>query len=253
MTEVWHPAMLVALTVGFFVVAVLYGSVGHAGASGYLAVMSLLGVAPENMRPTSLAINILVATLVTVRFWRAGYGSWSGLWPFLIGSVPFAALGGSQSLALTPYRIAVGIVLALSAGQLLWRSGTTASADPKPLRINRLLAPIIGAVIGLASGLTGTGGGIFLSPVILFLGWGTPRQASGIAAPFILCNSIAALVTHSFVARNLPPNLPLLAGAALAGAAIGTGLGIRKFSMRGQMVALAAVMLLASVKLIFTR
>ena len=131
MIEAGHPVSVIALTVGFFVVAVLYGSVGHAGASGYLAVMSLVGVAPENMRPTSLAINILVATLVTVRFWRAGYGSWSGLWPFLIGSVPFAALGGSQSLALTPYRIAVGIVLLVlelrGLGGAATRSAVTAA------------------------------------------------------------------------------------------------------------------------------
>ena len=116
-----------------------------------------------------------------------------------------------------------------------------------------MLAPVIGALIGLASGLTGTGGGIFLSPVILFLGWGTPRQASGLAAPFILCNSIAALATHSLVFKDFPPNLPILAVVALAGATLGTWLGIRRFSMRGQLAALAAVMLLASAKLMFTR
>lgn len=241
---------LVFLVLGFFAVASLYSSVGHAGASGYLALMVLVSVAPETMRPTALLLNILVASLTVLRFYRAGRLHWNGLWPFLLGSVPLAAVGGALRMPHAAYYALVGLVLLLAAGALLWRAhGEAKLADEPPVRIHRLGASLMGALIGLLSGLTGTGGGIFLSPLVLFLGWAGPRATAGIAAPFILVNSAVALLAGSLSVQVLPPELPLLALAVLAGALIGTWLVLKRLSRPALLVALALVEMLASSKL----
>ena len=126
------PDQLLILLPAFFLLAALYTSVGHAGASGYLAAMALVAIAPETMRPTALALNILVATFTTWRFWKAGYVSWRALWPFLLGSVPLAALGGSLRLTTGLYYVLAGCALALSAIVLAWRAwGGVAPEDTR--------------------------------------------------------------------------------------------------------------------------
>jgi uncharacterized membrane protein YfcA len=244
---------LVVICAAFFVVAALYTTVGHAGASGYLAIMALVALAPETMRPTALALNILVAALTVYRFRRARFFSWPGLWPFLLGSVPFAAIGGIQSLSRGTYYAAMGAVLLLAAGYLIWRAfAARAAMQENVVRVRKIPAVFIGCAIGFLSGLIGVGGGIFLSPILLVLGWAGPKTTAGISAPFILVNSAVALVAGSLTVQKLPAELPLLATAALGGAILGTWLGLERLQQRGLLVTLAIVMSLAGLKLILT-
>lgn len=237
----------------FLIVATFYTTVGHAGASGYLAMMALIGLAPEVMRPTALALNIIVAAFTVYRFRKARFFSWQGLWPFLIGSVPFAAVGGIQSLTRGAYYVAMGIILLFAAAYLGWRAlAPRPLMDERVVRVRNIPAMFIGAMIGFVSGLIGVGGGIFLSPVLLILGWSGPKTTAGISAPFILVNSAVALSAGSLTVQRLPAELPLLALAALGGAFFGTWLGLQRLKQKGLLVTLAIVMSLAGAKLIFT-
>jgi uncharacterized membrane protein YfcA len=234
------------LAAAMFAGAVLYSSVGHAGSSAYLAIMALFGVPPAVMRPTALVLNVLVASVTSTRYIRAGQFRWRVAWPFLAGALPFAFLGGSLQLAGGFYKPLVGAVLLLAAARLLWPRAIKSAEEPHDPPI--LLALVIGAGIGLLSGLTGTGGGIFLSPVLLFLGWSAPKTTSGVAAVFILSNSIAGLAGNLASVQHLPPMLPLYAAAVLAGALVGTTLGIR-FRNPGVLKALGLVEIVAGAKL----
>lgn len=231
-----------------FLAAVLYTSVGHAGASAYLALMALFGVAPAVMRPTALALNVLVAGLTSFRFLSAGLFRWRVLWPFLAGAAPSAFIGGAIQLPGQYYRPVVGVVLLIGGARFLWRS------EPKPSDEIRdppvLLGVLAGAGLGLLSGLTGTGGGIFLSPLILLAGWAPVRTTSGVVAVFILCNSAAGLAGNIASVGSLPPNLPLFAGAVVLGALLGTTLGIRYFAPETILRALGLVLIVAGLKLI---
>jgi uncharacterized membrane protein YfcA len=227
--------------------AALYTSVGHAGASAYIALMALFSVGPAAMRPTALALNILVAGFTSFRYLYAGLFRWRTLWPFLMGAIPFAFLGGAIQLPGAYYRPIVGVVLLIGGVRLLWPKELSANQQPRDPPI--VIAIACGAAIGLLSGLTGTGGGIFLSPLVLFLGWSETRTASGVAAVFILCNSIAGLLGNVAIVKSLPPDLPLYAGAVLVGAFIGTTLGIR-FAVPMVLKALGLVLVIAGLKLI---
>lgn len=230
-----------------FAAAALYTSVGHAGASAYIAVMALFGVAPAVMRPTALALNILVASFTSFRYLRAGLFRWRTLWPFLIGALPFAGVGGAVQLPGQFYRPLVGVILIIAGIRFLWSKELTANKEPRDPPIIAGIA--FGALIGLLSGLTGTGGGIFLSPILLFAGWSDTRMASGVAAVFILCNSIAGLLGNVAIVKSLPSDLPIYAVAVLAGATIGTSFGI-KFAVPMILNALGAVLIIAGCKLI---
>lgn len=247
----WQEALL--LSALFFVVATLYTTVGHAGASGYLAMMALVGLSPASMRPTALVLNIIVASFTVYRFRKARFFSWSGLWPFLLGSVPFAAVGGIQSLSRGTYYVSVGIVLLIAASYLVWRAFSTRPAMAEGVVLVRNIpAVLMGCVIGFLSGLIGVGGGIFLSPILLLLGWAGPKTTAGISAPFILVNSAVALVAGSLTVQSLPGELPVLVAAALVGAFIGTWLGLERFKQKGLLTMLAVVMSLAGSKLLLT-
>jgi uncharacterized membrane protein YfcA len=203
----------------------LYTSVGHAGASAYIALMALFGVAPAAMRPTALALNILVAGFTSFRYVNAGLFRWPVFWPFALGAIPFAFLGGSIQLPGAYYRPLVGAVLLFSAARLLWPRDLKSNLDPRDPPI--WAAVLCGVGIGFLSGLTGTGGGIFLSPLLLFLGWCDTRSASGVAAVFILCNSIAGLLGNVAIVRALPDDLWVYAIAVGLGAIVGTTFGIQ--------------------------
>jgi uncharacterized membrane protein YfcA len=252
--QIWELAAI------FIVVAMPYTSVGHAGASGYLAAMALVGVAPELMRPTALSLNIVIASFTTWRFRNARYFDPKVVGAFLIGSVPLAFIGGGIKLPTEVYKALVGVVLLCSSAYLIWRAWfrtDAPSAGPEhepPARVPLIAAPFIGAAIGLLSGLTGTGGGIFLSPLILLLGWAGPKTTAGIAAPFIMINSVAGLsgglVKGTIAFSTIPSAVLPLAAAALAGAVLGTWLGIYKLSNRLLIATLAVVMIIAAAKLI---
>lgn len=236
----------VLLAACMFLGAALYTSVGHAGASAYIALMALFGVAPVVMRPTALVLNILVASFTSFRFVRAGVFRWRTLWPLLIGSFPMALLGGFVQLPGHLYRPLVGMVLLIAAGRLLWPSAMKSNVAPRDIPV--LWGILSGIGIGFLSGLTGTGGGIFLSPLLLFMGWSEVRTASGVAAVFILCNSIAGLLGNIASVNALPANLPLLAGAVLLGALVGTTLGISRQAPTVILRALGLVLIVAGIK-----
>lgn len=235
---------------GFFVAAVLYSSVGHAGGSAYLAVMALVGVAPVTMRPTALALNILVATIVTLRFYGAGQLRWPSVAPFVLTSIPMAFIGGALVLPGTVYKPLVGLVLIVAAVQLFRGSRAQPAIAPET-RVPPLPALLAGATIGLLAGLTGTGGGIFLTPLIVLAGWAEPRTAAGISAAFILLNSIAGLAGNISSVGALPAELPLWLVIVAGGALIGSELGSRRLSILSLRRVLAVVLVIAGLKLIF--
>lgn len=238
--------LLLALLIGM--AALLYSSVGHAGASGYLAAMALLGVAPAVMKPAALALNVLVASIATVKFQRAGAFSWRIFWPLAITSIPCAWLGGTLALPGHIFKPVVGAVLLFAAWQLFRTAATpvvVAAREP-----SRWLLMPIGAGLGLLSGLTGVGGGIFLSPLLLLLGWAETRVVSGIAALFILVNSMAGLAGTLQTGATLPPALPLWAAAAAIGGWIGASYGSKKLAGTTIRRLLALVLVIAGGKML---
>jgi len=236
-----------ALIVCILAAALLYSSVGHAGASGYLAAMALFGIAPESMRPAALVLNILVATITTFRFHRAGCFSWSVFWPFALASVPFAFLGGALTLPGAIYKQAVGVVLLFAAYRLVRsQPAETRKRIPAPLGL------LCGAGIGLLSGLTGTGGGIFLSPMLLFMGWAETRESAGVSAAFILVNSIAGIIGVFTKPVTLPSAVPYWAIAAVVGGLIGSELGSKRLANPTLRKLLGVVLVIAGVKLMLT-
>jgi len=227
--------------------AALYTTVGHAGASAYIALMALFGIAPEVMRPTALTLNVLVASFTSYFYLRAGFFKWRTLWPFLIGAVPLAFIGGATPVPGHLYKVLVGAVLLIASARLLWPKDMQSVLEPRQPPI--AWGIVAGAGIGLLAGLTGTGGGIFLSPLLLFLGWSDVRTASGVVALFILCVSIAGLAGNYTIVQSLPAELPIYAVAVLGGALVGTTLGIRLPSP-AILKALGVVLLIAGLKLI---
>jgi uncharacterized membrane protein YfcA len=246
--EILTTAELAALLALIAFAALLYSSVGHGGASGYLAAMALFGLAPVFMKPAALAMNIAVAGLVFFRLWRAGYFDARLFWPFALGSIPLAFVGGVLTLPGGLYKILVAITLLVAATRLLWMSQEHAvRAAP-----NFGIALAIGAGLGLLSGLTGVGGGIFLSPLLLLLRWANMRTTAALSAAFILVNSIAALAGHATVAVAWPAQLPLLMLAALAGAMIGSELAVRRLAPVTLRRLLGVVLVIAGAKLLFS-
>ncbi|MBM3982881.1 MAG: sulfite exporter TauE/SafE family protein [Planctomycetes bacterium] len=242
MSDIWLLAALV------FAAAVLYSSVGHAGASGYLAAMALFGLAPAQMRPAALILNVIVASIGTVRFYRAGCFSWRLFLPFTAASVPLAALGGYLTLPTNVYRPIVGVVLLLSALRLV---ATNPNPDPAQKRGAPLWAALVcGGGIGLLSGLTGTGGGIFLSPLLLFMRWAETKEAAGVAVAFILANSVAGLVGLMAHSPTLPAGIGLWAVAAALGGLVGSEFGSKHLGNRALRRLLALVLVVAGLKMV---
>ncbi len=240
----------VILALLILLAAILYSSVGHAGASGYLAAMALMGIAPAVMKPTALALNILVALVAFTKFYRAGAFSWALLWPFALTSIPLAWLGGWISLPPHYYKPLVGVVLIYTAWYSYRSALHTEPISIKPPSI--VLRLILGAALGFLSGLTGVGGGIFLSPLLLILGWAPIKVISGVSAAFILVNSIAGLLGVMQTSIALPPALPWWAAAAIVGGMIGAGFGSRRFGNPTIKRILALVLAIAGFKMILT-
>src|ERR1700720_3229793 len=226
MLDCAHLALLF-LAVG--VIAFLYSSVGHAGASGYIAVMTLWGLAPTVIRPTALVLNILVPCIGSFQFWRAGHFSWRLFWPFALLSIPAAYFGGHLQPSASVLRILIGLVLLFSAVRLIARRRDPPNTAPP----SRPMAIGVGAGLGFLSGLTGTGGGIFLTPLLLFCRWAPIRQAAAVSALFILVNSIGGLVGYFSAVHSIPTLGIYLAIPAIAGGTIGSYLGSRRLPVRG--------------------
>lgn len=244
MSETWLLAGL------FLVVAALYGSVGHAGASGYLAVMALVGTAPERMKPTALVLNVVVATIATVNFRRAGVFYPRQVLPFALTSVPAAFLGGTVQATTPAYRPLVAVVLAAAAARALLGRPRDREEPAEP-RAPWGPALGLGLGIGLLAGVTGTGGGIFLTPLLVFLGWASVRQSAGVSALFILVNSLAGLAGQVAVMPPPTVDLAVLAAAAGVGGFAGSWLGANRLPERSMSVALGVVLAIAAAKLAF--
>jgi uncharacterized membrane protein YfcA len=243
------PEYLTFLTLAIFVVAFLYSSVGHAGASGYIAVMSLLSLTPAAIKPTALTLNILVASIGTWQFWRAGHFSWRLFWPFALLSIPLAFLGGYINLPTHVFKVLVGVILLFSAAYFLLRS----PADEVAQEPSRPVAISLGAGLGLLSGLTGTGGGIFLTPLLLFMRWAQARPAAAVSALFILVNSASGLLGNLSSTKHFPSFAIALVIAAVFGGAAGSYFGSQRFQPAVIKRFLAVVLLIAGTKLILTQ
>lgn len=230
-----------------FLGAVLYTSVGHAGASAYIAVMTLFDLPLLVIKPTALTLNIFVSSYTSFRYIRSNYFNRSLFTCLIIGSVPAAFIGGHINLPSHIYKPIIGVLLLISGTRFLLQA---LQVDQPHRSFNVFLAISIGGAVGLLSGITGTGGGIFLSPLIIWLGWVSVKQASGTVAGFIFVNSIAGLLGNFQSTESLPSELPIFLLAVLLGAFIGTRFGISKFSSTGIKRALGFVLLIAGVKFI---
>lgn len=237
-----------SLVLCFFVVALLYASVGHGGASGYLAVMSLFAVEAMVLRPTALTLNIVVSTLGTIAFIRAGYFRSRLFWPLALCAIPCAYLGGSVELNEFLFRKLLGVALVIAFLRLVLPNKRSLETHQPPLW-HLVLA---GCCMGLASGLIGVGGGIFLTPLAIFLRWATPKEAAAISAPFIWVNSIAGLLGLQPSMSDLHPDISWLIGSVVVAGLIGVYWGSVRAGGQQIRRVLAVVLALAAVKLLLT-
>ena len=227
--------------------AILYTSVGHAGSSIYIAVMSLFGVPATVIKPTALSLNILVSAYTSRRFIARNYFDRRLIVPLLCGAIPLAFLGGRLQLPAETFRVVVGIILVVAGMQFAFRPRVV--DDRETAHPPWWVSIAVGGAIGFVSGITGTGGGIFLTPLMLIFGWTAVRSASGTAAVFIFANSLSGLLGNLSSVRELPPQLPLYVVAVMLGAVIGTRLGISVLSTVGIKRAVGAVLVIAGLKL----
>lgn len=228
--------------------AVLYSSVGHGGASGYLAAMALWGLLPEEMRPAALLMNIVVTSWLLYRFQPYKLMPYKLFWPLVIASTPLAFVGGLIKIDAEAYRLLVGVMLLLAAVRMLMINKAAESIQ-QPTMIAVLL---VGAILGFSAGLTGIGGGVFLSPILLIFGWCSIRQSTAVAAGFILLNSIGGLAGYIVSDQSWPIGAGWLVIAALAGCLFGGELAAHRASSLTLQKLLAAVLAIAAVKMVVT-
>ena len=233
-----------------FLVAFLYASVGHGGASGYLALMAIFSIAPETMKPTALLLNLFVSLTSFIQFYRGKHFQWGIFLPFAIASVPFAFVGGLISIDPGMYKKLLGVLLLIPAIRFLFFTGPQHGELKKS---NVLLSTLIGAVIGLLSGLIGIGGGIILSPVLLFLKWTDMKQTAAISALFIFVNSLAGLGGLLTKGIEFSPDMYAYVAIAFTGGLCGAYFGSLRFRQNVLKYMLSAVLLVASYKLLFTQ
>jgi uncharacterized protein len=244
------PTTVAALAILFALGAALYSSVGHGGASAYIAAMALFSVAPETMKPTALALNLLVAGFGAWRYWSRGLTNWQLVLAFAAAATPAAFIGGGVHLPAIYYKPLVGMLLWFAALRLLWQPRMLAE---RPVHTPRLWITIpTGAVLGLLAGLTGTGGGIFLSPLIILMAWEEPRHTSGVVSAFIFLNSAAGLAGNAASVGHLPHELPVFLAAVAGGALLGTWLGVERLPRAWLLRMLGLVLTVAGAKLLFT-
>ena len=232
----------------FFLVAMLYASVGHGGASGYLALMALFGFVPLVIKPTALILNLLVSLVAFLSFYKAQFFRPKLLWPLIIGSIPFAYLGAIIPLPDAWYKKILALILLFSVLRLLTsQSNTSFKRAPKFWMLF-----LIGAGIGLLSGMIGMGGGILLSPILILAGWANQKETAAISAVFIFLNSLAGLGGQFQKGFELAPDMVWIAATVLAGGWLGASIGAKKVPIGQMKWLLATVLIMAVGKLFFT-
>ena len=236
------------LLIAVLAMAVLYSSVGHGGASGYLAAMALWGLAPETMRPTALVMNIVVTCWLLYRFKPYQMMPYSLFWPLVLASTPMAFVGGMISIDALAYRLLVGALLLFAAIRMLLITNGVRHIQLPPLS----LIVLVGACLGFVSGLTGIGGGVFLSPIVLIFGWCSMRQSAAVAAGFILLNSVGGLSGYLISDQSWPMGSAWLLIAAFIGCLVGAELASHRASSLTLQKLLAVVLVIASIKMIYT-
>lgn len=227
--------------------AVLYSSVGHGGASGYLALMAIFSFSPEFMRPSALMLNIFVSSIALFSFYRNGHLRVTLMLPFIITSVPLAFLGGLITVDPKIYKIILGIFLIIAIIRMLY-SPKNQQAEVR--YVNKYAAYLIGSSLGFLSGLIGIGGGIILSPIIILLKWGTMKETAAVSAAFILVNSISGLIGQFTQGIQLAPEIGFMLAAAITGGVIGSYMGSYKISEKVLKYSLSVVLTFASFKLL---
>lgn len=230
-----------------FILAILYSSVGHGGASGYLALMAIFEFAPDFMRPTALIMNIFVSSISLFAYYRNGHFKFKLLLPFIITSVPFSFLGGTINVNPKIFKIILGFFLIAAISRMLYKpkNGSTEIKEVK-----WLIALLIGAFLGFLSGLIGIGGGIILSPIIILLGWGNMKQTAAVSAAFILLNSISGLIGQLSHGIQFAPESLFMLAAAITGGIIGSWIGSSKVTNLALRYIMVVVLTFASVKLL---
>lgn len=233
-----------------FLVAFLYASVGHGGASGYLALMAIFSIAPDVMKPTALLLNLFVSLTSFIQFYRGGYFRMKLFLPFALASVPFAFIGGLISIDASIYKQILGWLLLLPVIRFFFFS----NIEVKDQKKHSLLSAIgIGAVIGFLSGLIGIGGGIILSPVLLLLRWADMKQTAAISALFIFVNSLSGLAGQFTKGIHFTADMYLYVMIAFAGGLAGAYIGAARLKQGMLKYMLATVLLIAAVKLLVTQ
>jgi uncharacterized protein len=236
------------LPVFFGIISLLYATVGQAGGTAFLALMAFAAFPSAEMRPTALALNIVAAAYSTWVFNREKVVDWRKLRPLLLSSLPTALVGGFIVLDERIYKTTTGIVLVLAGAATILRRDNAAAPDRE--------APLwgvvsVGAVVGLISGLTGVGSGVFLAPTLITLRWASPKQTAALSAPFILANSAVGLVGVLFAGQFPTSHFGLYAAAALGGAVEGTAIGLRWLGQTATRFILAGILLAAGIQLVF--
>lgn len=230
------------------IIAFLYASVGHGGASGYLALMALFSFTPETMKPTALLLNLFVAGIAFYHYYKAGYFNKNLFIPFAISSIPLAFIGGTIELESTIYKIILGVLLIVAIFKMLNVFGNN-SNDIKDIKLWQGL--ITGGIIGFLSGLIGIGGGIILTPIIVLFHWGHMKEAAAVSALFIWVNSAAGLIGQITNGAEITNQAIIFVIIAMIGGFAGSYYGSKKFNNKLLRHLLAFVLIIASVKLIF--
>jgi uncharacterized protein len=241
-------AMDVLLLACLLVVGFLYASVGHGGASGYIAVFSLFNIVMPAYKPWVLVMNVVIASVAFIQFYRSGYFRWHLCWPFLLTSIPAAYLGSQWAVQTRWYNIFLGLALIFPVVRLV---GLLPQERAKTEKVNLPLALLIGALIGFASGMLNIGGGIFLSPILIMMAWANAKESAAAAALFIVLNSLAGLLGGKLSGYTATTSSYLWLFAALTGGALGAFFGSRYFQQKTIQYLLASVLAIASLKLIF--
>jgi hypothetical protein len=238
--------MEIILAVCILIIAFLYASAGHGGASGYLALMALFSIAPVYMKTSALLLNVFVSLIAFASYYQAGHFKWKLLFPFIITSIPMAFLGAKIDINPHIYKIVLGFLLIMATFRLLYKpSDKMVTKDPA-----FLIAMAVGGVIGFFSGMTGIGGGIILSPILLLLRWATIKETAAVSSLFIFLNSISGLVGTWHDGIVLPPQIIYWVMAGIAGGMAGAWAGSHKFTVKGLTYALSLVLMIAGIKLL---